>query len=50
MKAASGELNLTVVTVIAIGLVLAIFGTTILPMITHSMNKQWENVSTYHTS
>ena len=48
MKAASGELNLTVITVIAIGMVLTIFATVILPMVEKSMNSQWENVNSIH--
>lgn len=44
MKAASGELNLTVITLIAIAAVIGFFWL-MWPSITESINKQWGNVS-----
>ncbi len=46
MKAATGELNLTVITLIAIGLVVTFFVTVLWPNIQNSINTQWENIST----
>ncbi len=43
MKAASGELNLTVITIIAIGVVLTFFLTVIWPAIANDINNQWDN-------
>lgn len=45
MKEASGELNLTVVTIIAIAAIATFFTTVIWPNIRHSINDQWANVS-----
>ena len=45
MKAATGELNLTVITIIAIGAVIGFFWL-MWPGIQNSINKQWEDVST----
>ena len=45
MKAATGELNLTVITLIAIGLVVAFFTTVMWQQIQGSINTQWEKIS-----
>ncbi len=42
MKAATGELNLTVITVIAIAAVMAFFGTIMWPKIQSTINSQWD--------
>lgn len=47
MKAATGELNLTVITLIAIAAVIGFFWIMWGP-IKNSLNKQWENISTSH--
>ncbi len=44
MKAATGELNLTVITLIAIAAVIAFFWA-MWPNIQSSINSQWQNVS-----
>lgn len=44
MKAATGELNLTVITLIAIAAVIAFFWA-MWPSIQESINSQWQNVS-----
>ncbi len=44
MKAASGELSLTVITIIAIGLVIAFFTAVLWPNIKGSINSQWKSV------
>ena len=46
MKEASGELNLTVITLIAIGAVIGFFWL-MWPKIKNSINTQWNNISTY---
>ena len=46
MKAATGELNLTVITLIAIGAVIGFFWL-MWPNIKKSINTQWQNISTY---
>lgn len=46
MKAATGELNLTVITLIAISAVIAFFWA-MWPSIKESINTQWQNLSTY---
>lgn len=46
MKAATGELNLTVITLIAIAAVIAFFWI-MWPNIQRSINDQWTNISTY---
>lgn len=46
MKAATGELNLTVITLIAIAAVVAFFLTIMWPRIQGSINTQWNNIST----
>lgn len=46
MKAATGELNLTVITLIAIAAVIGFFWI-MWPNIKGSLNKQWENISQY---
>ncbi len=43
MKAATGELNLTLITVIALGLLLALFTTTLLPAIKNKLTNNWDN-------
>ncbi len=45
MKAATGELNLTVITLIAIGLVIAFFTAVLWPQIKININKQWEGIT-----
>ena len=45
MKAATGELNLTVITLIAIGAVIGFFWL-MWPSIQDSINSQWTNIST----
>ena len=45
MKAASGELNLTVITLIAIAAVLGFFWW-MWPSIQNSLEKQWNDIST----
>ena len=45
MKAATGELNLTVITLIAIGAVIAFFWL-MWPNIQNSIESQWNDVST----
>ena len=47
MKAATGELNLTVITLLAVGAVIAFFWV-MLPTIRNTINNQWNNISTYH--
>ena len=47
MKAATGELNLTVITLLAISAVIAFFWL-MWPSIKESINTQWNNLSTYH--
>ena len=44
MKAATGELNLTVITLIAIAAVIGFFWL-LWPAIQGAMNTQWENIS-----
>lgn len=45
MKAATGELNLTVITIIAIGAVIGFFWF-MWPSISNSIQDQWDDVST----
>lgn len=45
MKEASGELNMTVVTIIAIAAIAAFFSAVIWPNIQKSINDQWNTVS-----
>ena len=47
MKAATGELNLTVITLLAISAVIAFFWL-MWPSIKETINSQWDNLSTYH--
>lgn len=47
MKAATGELNLTVITLIAIGAIVAFFMAFLWPKIQESINTQWQNISTH---
>ena len=44
MKAATGELNLTVITLIAIGAVIGFFWV-MWPIIQGALNSQWSNIS-----
>ena len=46
MKAATGELNLTVITLLAIAAVIAFFWL-MWPTIKNTINNQWTNISTY---
>lgn len=46
MKAATGELNLTVITLIAIAAVIGFFWF-MWPSIKNSIGKQWEDINTY---
>ena len=45
MKEASGELNMTVVTIIAIAAIAAFFTAVIWPNIRKSLNNQWNTVN-----
>lgn len=45
MKAATGELNLTVITIAAIAIVILFFTTVLWPNIQTSLNTQWGNAS-----
>ena len=45
MKEATGELNMTVVTIIAIGAIIAFFWV-MWPKIQESINGQWDDIST----
>ena len=47
LKAATGELNLTVITLIAIAAVIGFFWF-MWPGIKNSINTQWQGISTYH--
>jgi len=47
MKAATGELNLTVITLLAISAVIAFFWL-MWPSIKDTINTQWSNLSTYN--
>ena len=47
MKAATGELNLTVITIIAIAAVIAFFWA-MWPTIQNTINTQWTNISAGH--
>lgn len=46
MKAATGELNLTVITLVAIGLVIAFFTAFLYPQIKNSIANIWNNINT----
>lgn len=46
MKAATGELNLTVITLVAIGLVIAFFTAFLYPRIKESISNMWTNINT----
>ena len=46
MKAATGELSLTVITLIAVGAIIRFFWI-MWPIIKNSINTQWENITTY---
>ena len=43
MKAATGELNLTLITVVAIGLIAALFYTVLWPNIRGRLTDEWNN-------
>lgn len=45
MKEASGELNMTVITIIAIAAIATFFSTIIWPRVKESINNQWGTVS-----
>ena len=47
MKAATGELNLTVITIIAIAAVIAFFWM-MWPQIQNTINNQWTNIEKYN--
>lgn len=47
MKAATGELNLTVITIVAVALVIGFFTAVLWPSIKNSINSQWSNVTEY---
>lgn len=49
MKAATGELNLTVITLLAIAAVIAFFWL-MWPNIQTTINNQWKNLSSYRGS
>lgn len=49
MKAATGELNLTVITIVAIALVIGFFTAILWPNIKNSINSQWKSVSNWDT-
>ena len=44
MKAATGELNLTLITVVALGALLALFTTILWPQIRDKINAGWDRV------
>lgn len=44
MKAATGELNLTLITVVALGALLALFTTVLWPSIKNRITKNWNDV------
>lgn len=46
MKAATGELNLTVITLLALAAVIGFFWV-MFPTIKETINSQWTNISTY---
>lgn len=45
MKAAVGELNLTVITIIAIGAIITFFTIVLWPQISESIQNGWDNIS-----
>lgn len=45
MKAATGELNLTVITIIAVGAVLTFFTVMLWPQIQRQINSSWDNAT-----
>jgi len=47
MKAASGELNLTVITLIAIGAIVAFFMGILWPRIRNTITNQWNNIENH---
>ncbi len=46
MKAATGELNLTVITIVAIAAVIGFFTVVMWPKIQTAINDQWDTVNT----
>ena len=46
MKAATGELNLTVITLLAVAAIIAFFWV-LWPTISNTINSQWTNLSKY---
>ena len=48
MKAATGELNLTVITLLAIAAIIAFFWIIYNNNIKPTINSQWKNISTYN--
>jgi hypothetical protein len=46
LKAATGELNLTVITLVAIGLIIAFFTAFLYPRIKDSIANIWNNINT----
>ncbi len=46
MKEATGELNMTVVTIIAIAAIAGFFTVVIWPNIKNSINSQWDTINT----
>lgn len=47
MKEASGELNMTLITIIAIAAIATLFATVFLPMIKDSITNKWNNNEDY---
>ncbi len=47
MKAATGELNLTVITIIAIGVVIAFFTGILWPQIREKITGSWDDATNY---
>ena len=47
MKEASGELNMTLITIIAIAAIATLFVTVFLPMIQKSIEDKWNNNESY---
>ena len=47
MKAATGELNLTVITIIAIGVVIAFFTAVLWPQISRKITESWDDGTDY---
>lgn len=45
MKAATGELNLTLITIVALGAILALFANVLLPEIKDKLTEKWGETS-----